>query len=285
MRTRNHVKKTLAIITSAIGVLSMALVAAPTATAAPNGNIVAIGDSFTANPDQFRNAVRDIPGSVDGYPRKGGRLQSPDNWPRQMASRHKLSVTDWSCASLTSGGMLPRIDRAITAGDLHAGTRSVVLAVGKNNYSPFTAPTDDSLLNPAAVRTSHLADVRAAARKIRSVAPNTKIIISGALPMVDRTTMMFCAVNVVPNVPAGLPVPVLRDVENWNRCNQKEAARQIGGHYVEMIDGARGHDTCASDRDPSVSGIIDTTTPRYNMAFHPSYAGSRYIVSQLVSVV
>jgi hypothetical protein len=77
----------------------------------------------------------------------------------------------------------------------------------------------------------------------------------------------------------------LRDVENWNRENQKEAARQVGGEYVEIIDGARGHDTCAPDTARYVAGVVDTTTPNYNMIFHPSDAGSEFVARTLATRV
>ena len=36
------------------------LVTAPAANAAPNGNIVTLGDSYTSNPDQVRNELRNV---------------------------------------------------------------------------------------------------------------------------------------------------------------------------------------------------------------------------------
>jgi hypothetical protein len=94
---------------------------------------------------------------------------------------------------------------------------------------------------------------------------------------------MFCPLNVIPDAPLGLPVPPVRDVENWNRDNQRAAADQIGARYVDIVDGARGHDTCAPDADRYVAGIIDTTTPDYNMAFHPSDAGSRFVADTVAA--
>ncbi|MEY8567537.1 GDSL-type esterase/lipase family protein [Corynebacteriaceae bacterium 7-707] len=270
-----------AAVTATIAVTGGAVAVAPAAAAAPSGNIVTFGDSFTANPDQLRNTLRMVPAMTDGYPQTGGCLQAPNNWPRQLGARTGAPLADWSCAGNTSRSMLGRIDRAIAAGDVHRGTRSVVLAAGMNNYGGFGVLDGVNILDPGAVRNAYLSDMRAAASKIRAVAPGAKIVVSGALPTVDRDSMVFCALNVVPNLPAGVPVPVLRDVENWNRANQRDAARQIGGHYVEMIDGARGHDTCAPDRQRYVAGVIDTTTPNYNMIFHPSYAGSQFMASQL----
>ena len=72
---------------------------------------------------------------------------------------------------------------------------------------------------------------------------------------------------------------MLRDVENWNRDNQRSAAAEMGADFVEIMDGARGHGTCAPHQARYVAGIIDTTTPDYNMAVHPSNAGSHYVAN------
>lgn len=259
----------------------------PEATAAPGG-IVTFGDSFYANPEQIHSTLRNAPGQIGewarDYPQTAGCLQAPDNIPNKLEQKTGHPVADWSCTAQTSRSMLNRIDRAIAAGDITNGS-TVVLASGMNNYGPFgaTGSVPFGFLDPATVRTDYLADMTAAGRRIRAAAPSARIIVSGALPTVDRNSAMFCAVNVVPDVPAGLPIPLLRDVESWNRDNQRTAAAQIGAQYVDIIDGARGHDTCARDADRWVAGIIDTTTPNYNMVFHPSAAGSDHVASALAA--
>lgn len=255
-------------------------VAAPAASAAPGGNIVTFGDSFSANPDQWRNVVRNIPGSTIGYPQREGCLQAPNNWPRKLAAQTGKQLQDWSCTAQTSRTMLHRIDRAIAHGHINNGS-TVIMAVGMNNYGGFGALDGVNILSPNSVSRNYVADMKAAAAKIRRVAPSAKLVVSGALPTTDRNTAMFCAVNVIPNAPGGMPVPIIRDVENWNRGNQINAAKAIGATYVDMIDGAKGHDTCAPDNQRYVAGIIDTTTPNYNMAFHPSDAGSAYMARNL----
>lgn len=270
------VRKIAAMIATVIGCAAVGVAAAPVAGAA-TGNVVVFGDSFSANPDQIRNAVRGVPGPVgdwaNDYPQTNGCLQAPNNVSAQLRGMGRI-VDDWSCAGQTSGSMLSRVDQAIAAGKVTNGS-TVVMAVGMNDFGPIGAVKTGTggALNPAAVAGSYRSNIQSAANRVRSVAPNARLVVSGAIPTVDRGSMMFCSVNVVPDHPAGFPIPVIRDVENWNRDNQKTAARQVGATYVEMIDGARGHDTCASDSNRYVAGIIDTTTD-YNMAFHPSAAGS-----------
>lgn len=265
-----------------------AAVVVPGASAAP-GNIVTFGDSFSANPDQVRNGLRGVPGIdalLGSYQETGGCLQSEDNWPRQLGEKKGRKVADWSCTAQTSGSMLGRVDAAIAAGDVKNNS-TVVMAIGMNDFGGFGVVDNQNLalLDPAAVQRDYIGNLKSAAEKIRKVAPDARFVVSGALPTVDRDSATFCPVNVVPNQPAGIPVPLLRDVENWNRGNQQLAAKAIGGTYVEMIDGARGHDTCAPDNQRYVAGIVDTTTPNYHMAFHPSHAGSEYMADRLAANV
>lgn len=94
------------------------------AQAAENGNIVTFGDSYTSDPDEIRNTVRDIqiPAVQDwvwNYPHNNGCLQGPENWPRQLQAKTGTPVNDWSCTAETSQSMLAKIDSAIGAGDIH----------------------------------------------------------------------------------------------------------------------------------------------------------------------
>lgn len=262
--------------------LGLSATLAPAAHAAPGtGNIVAFGDSFAANPDQVRNTLHGVPGSIgdwaDDYPQTAGCLQSPQNFPRQLSQVTGRTVDDYSCSGISSGSMITRINQAISAGVLNNDS-TVVLAVGMNDFGPFGfSDNGTGLLDPVNVAASYRSNMSAAAARIRSVAPGASIVVPGTLPTVDRDTMMYCALNVVPDMPAGLPIPLLRDVENWNRENQKAAAADIDATYIDVIDGARGHDSCAADTERYIAGIIDTTTPGYQMMFHPSTAGSRYL--------
>lgn len=285
--TRTHrnrfVRGALAVV-SALSVGVGALVAAPAASAAPNSNVVIMGDSYAANPDQYYNTLRGIDGFVpDNYPETGNCLQAPNNWPRLMQQRHNLPVNDWSCSGLTSHSALSRIDRAVNAGDIHAGTRTVVLNYGMNNFGPAGGDNGANFLDPGDVRNRYLADVRAAAAKVRAAAPGVNIVLTGQMAITSG--MMFCLANVVPNFPAGLPVPVLSDVESWLQGNQREAARQIGASFVDLKSETANNATCAPDNERYVAGILDTTTPDYNMMIHPSLRGSNYIADRMAGAV
>lgn len=275
----------------AVGLISPAVTSAP-ANAAPAGNIVTLGDSYTANPDEIRNTIRDIPAKpvqdyVWRYPNKGGCLQAPNNWPRQLGAKVGAPVADWSCTAQTSQSMLGRIDAAIRAGDLHAGTRAVVIAVGMNDYGPFGISQGFQPLNPGAMSVDYINNIKAATAKVRSVAPGAKIVLSGSLAVAEPAAPnMFCPVNVVPGAPGGTPLPPLAATEVHNEARQRDAALAVGATFVEMRQASAGHTSCnpnASQR--YVAGAVDTTTPGKTMSMHPSAAGSAFIASRLAPVV
>ncbi|HIW91064.1 MAG TPA: esterase [Candidatus Corynebacterium avicola] len=260
----------------------------PTASAAPAGNIVTFGDSFTSNPDQVRNTFRGADGELGewarNYPQTAGCLQAPNNWPRKLAQTTGRHVDDWSCTAQSSGSLKGRVDHAVRSGAVRNDS-TVVISVGLNDFGPFGAGDNQNLglFDPPSVARDFHANLRTVADRIRSHAPDARIVLTGSLPTVDRVNTTFCALNVVPDFPLGVPVPPLRDVENWNRDNQRSAAAQIDAEFVDIMDGAREHDTCAPDQARYVSGIIDTTTPDYNMVFHPSDAGSRHVANTVAA--
>lgn len=271
------------------GALTLGAVAeTPTANAAPTGNIVTFGDSFTSNPDQIRNTFRDAPGALGdwarNYPQTAGCLQAPNNWPRKLSQATGRQVDDWSCTAQSSGSLAGRVDHAVRSGAVHNDS-TVVISIGLNDYGPFGAADNQNLglLDPPTVARDFNANMQTVADQIRAHAPEARIVMTGSLPTVDRVNTTFCAVNVVPDIPLGVPVPPLRDVENWNRDNQRSAAAQIDADFIDIMDGARGHDTCAADNARYVAGVIDTTTPDYNMAFHPSDTGSRYVAETVAA--
>ncbi|MGP5928655.1 GDSL-type esterase/lipase family protein [Corynebacterium glyciniphilum] len=279
-RTRSFRHRVLATGTALLSVIGLGATIVPAAQA-DTRNIVALGDSFSSNPDQVRNTLRAIPGPIgdwaDDYPQTAGCLQAPNNFPAKLSQATDRPVDDYSCTATTSGSMMNRINQAIDAGAVRNDS-TVVLAVGMNDYGLFGAfDNGTNILDPGNVAAAYRDNMQRAADRIRSVAPEARIVVPGALPTVDRKNTTFCALNVVPDFPMGVPVPILRDVENWNRDNQRAAAADIDATYVEVMDGARGHDTCAADNDRYVAGIVDTTTPNYNMMFHPSENGSQYL--------
>lgn len=278
-------KKIARVLTAAVAMAGAVMGVAPAVQAAPAGNILALGDSFTANPDQWRNRFRGTGLAktpwIRDYPKAGGCLQAPDNWPRLLQRSGAGPVSDWSCTAQTSRTMMHRINSAIKTGDLHPGTKSVVMAIGMNNYGPFGAKDGVNIFDPKDVSRHYIADMKAAAARIRSVAPKAKLIIVGTIAVSDARGN-YCAINVVPNAPMPIPLNVLRNAENLNVGMQRQAAREIGAQFIEMRSKTVArHSSCAPDAQRYVAGVIDTTTPRYNMMFHPSYNGSKFIADNV----
>jgi hypothetical protein len=184
---------------SAAGTLTAVVGASTTdATSDPahNGNIVTLGDSYTANPDQFHNFLRDVPGAVGDwakdYPATAGCLQAPNNVPAKLRELTGRPVADWSCTAQTSRSMLDRADQAVNAGDVHDNS-TVVIAVGMNDFGMFGALDNGNaaLLDPPAVQRDYRANLQEAADRIRAVAPQAENVVAGALPTVDLDTTMF----------------------------------------------------------------------------------------------
>lgn len=263
------------------------LVATPAASAAPAGNIVTLGDSFTANPDQVINTIRDIRiPEVVNYPQTEGCMQAPNNWPRKLGAKTGAPIADWSCTAETSQTMLRRLDAAIARGDVHSKTRAVVIAAGMNDYGGFGLIQGFQPWNPQKMRADYVQNITTAANKVRAIAPKAKIVLSGMVAVTEPTQQdMYCIVNVVPNLSQGVPLSLLTQVEVQNENNQRAAANAVKGIFVPMREASIGHTSCAPDNQRYVAGVIDTTTPNYNMSFHPSDLGSEFIASRIAAVV
>lgn len=256
------------------GVLAVNQDATPTAEAAP-GPMVVFGDSFVSAPDQYVTyGLADDP----NYPSTDGCVQDYSNWPRRVADQTGREVHDWSCNGMTSGEMLGKIDRARDVGALNAGTGVVALSVGLNDWGPYGFTKDgNNFLDPGVVHGAYVDHLRQAAEKIRAVAPNAQIIMPGMLSVTDPNSL-FCPLNVIPEFPLGVPVPVLHDVENWNRDAQQDAANQIGATFIDVKGASWDRSTCSTpDSERMVAGWIDTTTPDWKMVNHPSAKGNQFV--------
>jgi hypothetical protein len=276
-RIRRRIAGTVAATVSAAALIAGGLAVSgndtPTAEAAP-GALTVFGDSYASNPDFW---VTYGLAPDDNYPRTGGCVQSPNNWPRKLAAQTGRVLNDWSCNGHTTGDVINRIEAARNAGALNGGTGTVAVAVGMNNYGPWGYFHDgNNFLDPGVVRSTYIRDMHTIANKIRNYAPNANIVMPGMLQISGNS--MVCPLNVIPEFPLGLPVPVLGDVERWLQATQRDAAREIGATFVDVRAASAGHDTCSTpDAERYVAGVVDTTTPNYNFLFHPSDKGSQLI--------
>lgn len=268
--------------------------AAP-ATAQPTGNVVVFGDSFASSPDQYRNSALNLTGIsklssgsserlVSSYPSQAGCLQGPDNWPRQLQARTGLTVADWSCTGHQSASLPGHVDLAVRAGDLNANTRAVTLAVGFNDHWRPVVESPGAPYNADAVRDNYFRNMHEAVAKVRAAAPRAKILIPGMLSVTGGTERL-CLINVMPNAPLGVPAPRVRQWEQRTQSYQRALAAQVGATFIDIRALSTNHSTCARDADRWVAGLIDTTTADYNMALHPSRAGSAFVADQVAQAV
>lgn len=165
---------------------------------------------------------------------------------------------------------------------MNPSTRAVVFSVGFNDYWPGSVMASGTGYDAGRIRGNYVNNMKAAVTKVRAVAPHAKIIMPGMLSITESYgAQMLCPVNVIPNVPAGIPLPPLQQVETSLRNNQRDAAREVGAHFIDIKEMSKYHSTCAKDSQRWVAGLVDTTTPDYNMAFHPSWTGSRFVADQV----
>lgn len=280
-RIRKRIVGTSAAVVSATALVAggLAITADTTPTAEANpGELAVFGDSYSSNPDFWVTY-----GLADGtnYPRTGGCVQAPNNWPRKVAEQTGRVLRDWSCNGNTTGDVLKRIEDARAAGDLNGATGTVAVAVGMNNYGPWGYVHDNrNFLDPGVVRSTYISDMHQIADRIHAYAPNANIVMPGMLS-ISRDNLV-CPVNVIPEFPLGLPLPVLTSVENWLADTQRDAAAEIGATFVDIKGTSAGHSTCDTpDTERFVAGVVDTTTPNYNFLIHPSDKGSQFIADQV----
>lgn len=256
---------------------SVMAVSAAAPAQAQAGNIVTFGDSYTASPDQFVNHMWNSslssadPNSEPHVEQRGGCLQATSNWPRQMQAQTGVPVVDWSCTAETSQRVIFRVNEAIRFGDIHPGTRAVYFSVGANNYGPFGINEGRSPLDQGSMIEGFSNDMAQAAAAVRSVAPNAQLVVAG-MPQVTNGSGL-CLLNVIPGVPMGVPVPGVL-AENSIREMQRIGAERNGMTFVDNYALTRGHGTCSTnDSQRYVAGMIDFTSPAYDMSLHPTHLG------------
>lgn len=282
----SRITKTIAAVCASIACLGVGS-AVIEADAAPNGNLVVFGDSYSSNPDEQRNTLKgikhpEIQHFVWGtYPNRDGCLQAPNNWPRQLQGMTGIPVADYSCTAESSHVIPDGVDRAIRNGDIHPGTRAVVFAVGINDYGPYGIARGAQPFNQNKMRADFVNNIVNATNKVRAVAPNAKILLPGMLSVTEPYGVQsLCFLNMIPDLALGLPFPTLQHLENLNRDNQRAAAAAARITYIENKDPSAGHNTCVPADTRWVAGIVDTTN--HNMSLHPTEAGSRFMAEQII---
>lgn len=280
-----NIKTKLVAIATAMATLITPLASTP-AHAAPANNMVVFGDSFAANPK--------IKGDTSRMVWTEGCIQAPDNWPRLVSQKTGIPVADYSCNGRTSRTMLHRVDQAIASGALNPSTSIVAISVGANNYWKPGMEDGVNVFNYNDVTKNYISDIEEAARRIRSVAPHTRIIMPGMLSISEPQGLNGVCLVVLKNQPQlssqtinlpdfhlGLPMPFIQNIEKNLKYNQWESANRIGAEFIDIKEMSKNNNTCAKGPNRFVSSFMDDVTVDYNMIFHPSRAGSEFVANRV----
>lgn len=228
-------------------------------------NLVAFGDSFTANSHSVAN---NIESSAEGYPTQDGCLVAPDAWPGLLAEDSETPVQNWACTNSGSAHMLNRVGRAIDAGDVN-NSSTVVLSSGMNDKQRGVSDSEV------------ISNLVASIGKIQAAAPQAEIIVLGRLASTNPDGRL-CSVNVIPNLPLGVVNESTAAAEDATQDNQRTAASRTGVDFVDIRDKTReNNSTCGRDGERYVAGAFDVTTPQFNMQSHPSRAGSEFLAAEV----
>ncbi|MDN5744075.1 MAG: SGNH/GDSL hydrolase family protein [Nocardioidaceae bacterium] len=247
---------------------------------------VALGDSYTSAPKVARPTG------------PGGCLQTEANYPRLLAKKAGLELTDVSCGGASTGdlaepqtipgGTVPaQLDAVTDEADL------VTISIGGNNAAVFSrlvgscvvlarrdpqgSPcTDQAKADPGAlekVNTEIRTGIEGALKEIGQRAPHARVIVVG-YPQIFPDSGTCAEIPLAPG-----DYPFGRSVMNGFIQAQQQAAKAAGVEFLDLRGPSKGHDICAED--PWLAGIIPAKG-RPAAPFHP-YAEEQEAVASLLA--
>ncbi len=282
----------IVVIVGVAGTLSVVAMAANSASAAPVGRYVALGDSYTSGPF--------VPTEIDR-----NCLRSSRAYPSLVsASIGATSFADVSCTGATTtailhattgerGGPVPA-----QIGVVDATTALVTIGIGGNDVDFANIISDcahASLSNPfgspcksryASGGVDQLrARVNATAPKVAAVlaavrlaAPTATIAVVGYPDILPDT-----GVGCWPTVPLSRgDVPYLRGVERALNTMLASVAAAGGASYVDTYTSTIGHDVCTPKGTRWIEGLIPATPAA---PFHPNVLGEQAMANAVVGAL
>ena len=288
-------KKTLAGTALAFAMLS-AVAAAPAASAAPGtgssglipaspsgsvaapvedsdgGGILLLGDSVFANPDFLGAPNIDAARAGDLDNVTCGR--GSDRVANRLAELVDVPVHDYSCPGATAVDGLrssPRVqvDSAIRAGALTENTTHVALLFGFNDFYLATPELPDQ----------YVAAVGTQIERIRSIAPNAKIMVV-SYPEITDEAGNACFVHVSGVTDPALRVQPLQWLEDLVHDTQRRTADETNSTFVDVRAATEGHGLCAPDEVRYMSGYVDFEQ-EYNLTTHLTSIGNERVAEIL----
>ncbi|WCZ33250.1 GDSL-type esterase/lipase family protein [Corynebacterium massiliense] len=265
--------------------MAAGLVSAPHALAEEGqGNLVAIGDSITADPwvgDWAPYWVGQETEATKASP--VGCPTSPNNYAKQAGQRLGLPVDDYSCTGLTVSSERNKLfkdhaAKAIEDGALNASTERVIITVGFNDsYS--------EKFGDGGQRIQHYIDEAApVVEQNKAAAPNARIQMVG-YPTISKDGNV-CPLHVVDDklVPAPpIHLPMVTDFENIAQDMQRGLAERTGTEFIDMKPSTEFNGMCGPDESREFAGVIDTTGPAFNLPFHANSRGHAHIADVIAN--
>ncbi len=263
---------------------ALMLLSATSVQARPRLTPIAAGDHYVAMGSSFA-AGPGVTTSADSPPNRCSR--SADNYPRQVAARLGLSLTDVSCGGATTGHILgawnelpPQIDA------LRPNTKLVTVTIGGNDVGyiaglfaascgarPETAmckgfaarrsgplPVIDELAWEALV--SRLDQITA---EVRTRAPSARLV------FVDYLTILPKAGQCDAAPLARAPMAEARKKAARLATLTAQAAKRAGATIVRASRLSARHHACA--KSPWMNGFPNIGSPPTFVGYHPNLAG------------
>ncbi|MEJ4112284.1 GDSL-type esterase/lipase family protein [Corynebacterium kroppenstedtii] len=292
-------------LSALVGVVAVgggvAVVAQP-AEADGEPNIVLLGDSYMATPNQWSLINDHIQAAVPFAPRvapptgtsAAGCPQDQHNVGDALRAISGKKVDNYACsgATLTElpfiGNLNPnRLDtlvtKAIDNGALNANTQAVPILIGLNDfyqtgYGWSVNPEDPPHESAAA------AELDRQSQRIRQAAPNAKLIYL-SYPQVTAPVApnWLCLVQAGDFRPLNTLGFGYQNSFNIVKRQQSGAAERNGGTYIDMVESTADHSTCAPGRENWVAGIIQANGNNAAMAMHMTDQGVDNMAQQINS--
>lgn len=253
----------------AIGEGVGALTDATGSTGSGSKQLVAFGDSFTANAG--KNGEWQLEDGQTAWTINCST--SVDSWPKTAGKKLNKTVGDWSCNG--TGGMpivqlQAYVESAIAYGDIGPGTEDVVLMYGGMDAAQWidsagfvggpNVPTTENYVNI-------IADVK---QRVQNAAPGATVTLL-SYPEYASQDEQLCLVN-FDGMVNPIPTPGSNGIQEGFRNNIQHAAAATGSNFIDVYEASKGHGTCnPSNEDRWVVGFQDPAMGP--MTNHPSVNG------------
>ena len=250
---------------------------------------LSFGDSVAANPTALDVAVyktkKNVPNLEWPTIRNGSCAQDPNNFAVQAAKRTGLRLEDYSCPGATAyvephgNDAIPhdtvrqQVERAIADRKLDANTRLVTISAGVNDtYQPNNLP---SMTTQPQRMARYDAAMTGAINRVKSVAPNAKVILLGIPDETDGHNHT-CGSNLL-GVTSHWYFPLVAYYQDEVREQQRLAALHTGSEFLDMvaeISVQSGKNGCSNDPGRYGASIFDDSP--HKLAGHLTDAGHGY---------